>query len=579
MVLSAALVLPLAGCGSPGQASVRPGELIVTGSENAQATIVCRSDGSVTTATFTWLSGTNGPFVGPAFAQDFKFEPRNGGAAFASIPQYKASAEQDTGTVKDLTSDPAGETAAQLVFPDASYRVRFRCPDGSGPYKGAIATRGGSAPAFEVGFTVSSGNRAVGDLIVYANAVPEGQATGFAFPVLIAHDPGSRPISHQAIDASLTGKLIASDGSASEHTLRITGTINEKGDASGTLDIAGISEAFDGRWHWEATTGSGALEVPIVSPLKHAVSNKGRLLDVANLTYPGGLGYGGGYFLSGGLGYGGGSFTGTTPGQPIYQAPHVGVTLPSDPSAIDWGIKADDSDRATLVYAVSAGAGNVFSWYTNQLSQRGFVQGAGTRLVPGSHNGLVLEMVRDDFDVTVRSFVPNSCPPAYCAGSLAAELAFPMGLIVRAVGNTSANAAAQPVPFPAVCPTPVDGASIVMKGLFSGMATSTCLGLWRTAGPDSTCQGIMQMDYVIGGIPFEISNIVAGRTPEAFAFGSSDQSGSLFYPSPVPNSADEPPHVSAGTLVFSANLYWHNSSASVETVSARVPCAGVWGSG
>jgi|GEM_PF-3716155 len=576
---AAAIVLSLIGCASPGGASFAPGQAIITGSgENAQATIVCRSDGTVTTEALTWLNPNSEPTVGPAFANDFKFEPRNGGAAFVSIDQYKALAEQDTGTVKDVTSDAAGATAAQLVFPDATYHVRYRCPNGSGSYKGTIATRGSPAPMFELGFTVLSGNRSVGDVILYSDVIPGSQGTGCAFPFLIAHGSSSRPIANQTIDASLTAQLIAADGSAKQHVVHLTGVINGKGDASGTLEIAGVSGGFDGRWHWEATTGKGALEVPIVSPLKHAVSNKSELLDLANLTYPGALGYGGGYFLSGGFGYGGGSFTGRAPEPPAYHAPHIGVTLPRDPDAVNWGIKEDDSDRATLVYAVSAGADTVFNWYSRQLSQRGYVQGAGTRLVPGGNNGLVLEMVKDGFDVTIRAFAPNSCPPT-CASTFAAELALPMGLIVSAVANTSAQAAAQPVAFPPLCPSPVTGASIVMKGVFSGTAGSTCLGLWTTASPDNTCQGTMQIDYVAGGIPFEINNLVIGRTPAVFAFGSSDLSGSAFDPSSLPNPADEPPHVSQGMLMFSANLFWHNSTSSVETVSVRVPCRGVWGSG
>jgi len=580
--LSAVVLVPwLAGCGSPGQASFVPGQLIVTGSgENAQATIVCRSDGTVTTETLTSQNPHGEPTVGLAFANDFKFEPRNGGAAFVSIDQLKAPAEQDTGTVRDVTSDAEGATAAQLVFPDATYHVRYRCPTGSGSYKGTIANRGsGPAPRFELGFTVSSGNRSVGDIVLYSDVIPGSQGTGFAFPFLIAHDASSRPITTQNMDAPLTAQLIAADGVAKQNVVHLTGVINGKGDASGTLEIAAVSDAFNGRWQWEATTGKGALEVPIVSPLKHAVSNKSELLDVANLTYPGALGYGGGYFLSGGFGYGGGSFTGSAPGRPVYQAPHIGVTLPSDPDPVNWGVKEDDSDRATLVYAVSAGADKIFNWYSQQLLQLGYVQGFRTRLVPGGNNGLVLEMVKDRFDVTVRAFAPDSCLPIYCADTFAAQLASPMGLIVRAVGNTSAQAAAQPVAFPPVCPSPVMGASIVMKGVFSGTAGSTCLGLWTTASPDGTCQGTMQVDYIAGGIPFEISNLVIGSTPVVFAFGSSDLSGSQFYPSSTPNQADEPPRVSQGMLMFSANLYWRNSASSVETVSVRVPCPGVWGSG
>jgi hypothetical protein len=545
--------------------------MVITGTgADATATIVCRFSGTVATEKFTRRSNPGSePTVGPAFAYDFSFEPHDGGAASVTIPQSKAADNEEVGSVHRVMSDSStGVTSAQLLFPDASYHVQYRCPDGSGAYRGTANRRGAFGSAFELGFTVAPGNASLSDLILYSDVAPAIDATGYTFPFLLGRGNHARPISSNgSFSISLTAELIASDGSRSSHSVQIVGRINARGDAAGTLNIAQVSTSLAGVWPWEATTGTGALSVPVISPLTHLVSNQGSLLEVADLVYPGGFAYNG-YTPS---------LRGGPPGTALYQPPHIGVTLPADADATVWGRTEDDRDYATLTYAVSADAASVFGWYIEQLSQRGWEGGAKTDLTPSSRV-LALEMVKANLDVTVTARAFPTCPPTACA-SFRAELGLPMVLTVTATGNVAPSPAVGQVGFPPLCPTPITGASIVMKGIFDGSAASTCLGLWTTKTPDKACSGIMQVDYVIDGIPFEISNLAIGQTSVVFAFGSSDLTGSGFIPSLPAASDDQPVHVSAGMLTLYENLYWNSSASPLETVSARVPCQGLWSSG
>jgi len=569
----AVLVVAFLASGSSSSPGVSAGHLLVTGSgADASATIVCRPDGTVVTERFTWSNFTDEPAVGPAYPDDIRFVRYDGGTASVRIPEYK-SEEHPTGVVKGLRREPStGVTSAQLVFPEAAYYVQYRCPDGSGPYQGTVTKlQRDAGPNLEVGFTVAPGNASLAGLILYSDVAPSFDRTGYTFPFLLARDTQPKSIlPNGSFNFSVPAKLIATDGNASEHVVHIAGKISGQGDATGTLDMADVSGTLDGGWQWEATTGYGALAVPIISPLKHPASNKAALLEVTNLVYPGGLG-----FTAPAQSSSGGSLTGGPPAAAVYQPPHIGVTLPDAPYVQAWGREEDDRDRATVVYAVSAPAASVFNWYVQQLSERGWTPGSKTQLIPGGGvTNLHLEMFKGSLDIRLTAEALPACPATYCA-TFAGELKLPMLLTIQATGNTSANPAVNPVTIPPLCPTPVVGASLVMRGMFSGTATSTCLGLWTSRNPDGTCSGIMHVDYVIDGIPFEFS-VASGHTAPVIAWGISDVSISSFTDSYLaPNSDDQPAQVAGGMLSLHEHLYWHVSESPVETLTARIPCQGL----